>query len=623
MDEDKVREDIEKRKLEMMQRQQALEERRFAAEQKQTAEQKKIEREKLKVEKRSMLSEGFSRSLQKTKDVMKNNASLGTFLIVFGLITHIIHGIGGFKILTLHSPLMILYITVAAVIVVFRSLEDKKEIARTGIVMLCIVGFEYLFYSRYFFVYDAWVSDPATYWFLWKAFWNAWIYAGVFLTLSAEKKPVITKWLAIIIIFFIIFSAFNWARLSKQYAMPEVELPKEAIEESKQGFLQNLKETIYFIQCITNPDQETCITEKRWADRRANFPEEAEAMEELCRNGDPKCDCHVYAAGKQRDDCEKIMSEARLLQTTAAVKKLTATKLDFEGDATKQTYEKIIGINPRFTLLSPYKELDITIDCSIKNSSKAEVADNFEVITIPKERTKTGDTPYTRIVECLTAGEVAKGEYTFEMSAMVNNIVTNADYIGLYTDPGALFSYDPKNPDPVLKASYDNQIKTRDKFPTGKVESFSDPDMVLLSFYVEPIETRDASGLEGLAGMKSGSEFNLRVVVKNNKDGSNITDVSSLKFEIPNIFDVDASCLSTYSRSDEGDKIILTANADRLKAAGIEKITYGKEGKVLLGLSCKLIGNIDMSNLANAYEFKGSITYSQIATKKFKVMQIG
>jgi hypothetical protein len=147
--------------------------------------------------------------------------------------------------------------------------------------------------------------------------------------------------------------------------------------------------------------------------------------------------------------------------------------------------------------------------------------------------------------------------------------------------------------------------------------------MVLLSFYVEPIETREASGLEGLAGMKSGSEFNLRVVVKNNKDGSNITDVSSLKFEIPNIFDVDASCLSTYSRSDEGDKIILTANADRLKAAGIEKITYGKEGKVLLGLSCKLIGNIDMSNLANAYEFKGSITYSQIATKKFKVMQIG
>jgi hypothetical protein len=606
-----------------------LERERFAYQKaqdaKREAEQKKVDDARIKAERRARISAGFSKSVQKTKDVVKNNASLGTFILLFGVVAHIIHGMSGFKILTLSSPLMITYILVAAVIILIRSLEDTKEIIRTGLLMLGIIGFEYFFYSSYLPLYSLWVSDPSTYWFLWKACWNAWIFAGVFLTLSAEKKPVIAKFLAWVIIIFVLFSVINGVRISQKYAAPEIELPKEAIAESKQSFLQNLKELGYFIQCITDPNQDTCIKEKRWVDKRKYFPEEVDAMEELCTNGDPKCDCYVYVAGKQRNECEKVMAEARLLQTTAAVKKLTATKLDFEEDATKQTYEKIVGINPRFTLLSPYKELDITVDCSIKNSSKANISDNFEIITIPKERTKTSeDVPYARNTGCMTSDEVPKGEYTFEMSASLSNVVTSADYVGLYTNPTALNNYDPKNPDSSLKTSYDGQIKNRDKFPTGKAESFSDPDMVLLSFYIEPVETWDISGLEGLVGMKTGSEFNLRVVVKNNREGSNITDVSSLKFEIPNIFDVDSTgCLDIYNKNEEGNKIILTANTDRLKAAAIEKITYGKEGKILLGLSCKLKSNIDMSNLVNAYEFKGSITYSQTVVEKFKVTQLG
>lgn len=601
-DEEKVRKEIEERKLKLMESGQKLEERKVALEEKGRERTESIEKKQLRAE-----GGWFSKQGKKI-----HGEGFSGILIVLGIVFHLIHGIMTNWDYSRLQVLLFIEIFFGITIVILSGLGDRNKLAKNALLMAIILSFEWFYYDIINIIF----TQATVPYFLAKIFWNGWIIAGAFTGYNTSKLAKFFGW---VIALFIILNLFVYLPIEKFMIEKTANIgPKEV----GSGFVSTVTQFTDEIACsMGDPNnKEICLKEKEWSKGRAG-DDKINAMKETCKQDIAKCDCYVYPAGKERDDCLKNQAEARLQQRTAATKELTQTKLDFEGDATKQTYEKIVGVNPRFTLISPYKELDISIDCSIKNSSKAEIGDSFEIITILKERTKTStDVPYTRNIECMTSDEVPKGEYTFELSASLSNVATSTSYVGLYTDPEALYNYDTKNPDSILKASYDNQIKNKDKFPTGKVESVSDPDLVLLSFYIEPVETREVKGLDGLVGMKAGNYFNLRIAVKNNKAGSNITGVESLEFEIPNIFDVE--CNDVYDTTPEGNIVRLTAKADKLKAAGIEKITYGKEGKLLLGLSCKLKGNIDMPNLANPYEFKGIITYSQLVTKTFKVTQL-
>ena len=104
-------------------------------------------------------------------------------------------------------------------------------------------------------------------------------------------------------------------------------------------------------------------------------------MKKLCEQKDPSCDCYVYTAGKERENCIKTQNEIIQGQVNVGQKDLISTKLDFETNDKKTTItttESTPTISPWFTLLNPYKQIDITIDCSIKNRNATKIEDNLE-----------------------------------------------------------------------------------------------------------------------------------------------------------------------------------------------------------------------------------------------------
>jgi hypothetical protein len=576
-------------------------------------ERKRLELEKKKFQAETRASKKGSEWLQKTSGFVKNNTSLASFLLIFGIITHIIHLSMGFK----RSPWLIsTYIIVAVLIVVFRSLEDKREIAKTGLIMAIVVGFEYFYY--YSPMYTLWVSNPSVYWFLWKALWNGWIYLGVFLTLSAEKKPIIMQWISWIIIIFILFSVFNITRLSQKYAGPEIELPEGAIEESKKGFGDNLREFGFSLGCIVNADPDMCVIEKRWDYKRENEKAAVEAMEEICKTDIANCDCYVYVAGKERDDCFKRKSEAITKQISGAIKDTAAMKVSFEAPKSSESLSPVVRLDPVFKILSPNKAVNVELDCKIANRSGGIVASDFQKVMI--NDIKTDQTyEYSRRFSCKSLNEVDRGDYTFNLSASIIGIETKATFIGLYSHPDTIKSY-TAGTSPGFKDLLEAEMKTA--YPKGKVESSSDPDLTLLSFAIEPLASAGVKGLSGLDS-RDFSDFVLLVSLKNNLAESKIKSVQSLEFKIPDIFTM--MCTDSYSvvRSEQRYNII-AAKPEVLSRINFERIG-STSNTPIQDLNCELKANRELDNAGgvNPLDFEGVITYTQDLVQKFMVKRVG
>lgn len=582
-------------------------------------EKLEIEREKLKLERERLKGEGKEREAKKSGvekgyDFVRNIGFVNLMIFV-GIIFHIIHGVVTRLSFYRFPKLIYLYVIVAILFIILFGLGDRRKFAIVFSAIAAAVLFEWFYYDVSNYIINYFFADKSIPYFVSKAFWNGWIIVGAFVGFNSSKLAKVCSYA---IVLFLALNLFIYLPVEK-YITEKAEIKTE---EAGKGVLDTLRTYGDEFKCsMVDPAEKTkCMKEAEWS--RATSAQ-ITAMRKTCAvDVTAVCDCY-YAKGKEREDCLERKSKATAKELEGAAKDLTPMNVEFEAPRTSESLTKAVRLDPIFKILSPYKAVDVEIDCKVygKDGKIDSLIDNKPgVLQLPSIKTDE-KFEYLRRFSCKSVGDVPVGDYTFNLTASLNRINTNASFVGLYTHPNTLEAYKL-----FKSAGFEELLEAEMKtaYPRGKVESRSDPDLTWLKFSIEPLVPSGVEGVSALSKEGDSAKFKLMVSLDNKETGSIIKSVESLEFTIPGVFT--PTCSDVYQISHEGGFTKISAKKDILNVINFRRIKSGAKSTPISDLNCEyLVANIDLEkpDVVTSIEFKGSITYSQDVTQKFTVKRVG
>ncbi|MBW2992431.1 hypothetical protein KY345_04405 [Candidatus Woesearchaeota archaeon] len=511
------------------------------------------------------------------------------------------------------------------VIIISNISNFKQEGVKNLIYVGIAVGFEVLYYTLLTGTLE---TIP---WQISKMLgWNGFIIASGFAGFNKEKtyfKFIIYYFLILLMLILLnplvtaLGEGFGWIKTT------EVE------GATKEDVIAGLQETgatwLDQIGCATSPDPDSCVEEKKWERRRDKTPELVEAMKELCRNDDPDCDCDAFLPGAEKDECEKRQAEIRAeREIIGGVKEKTPMEIEFELPKERpiMSYGTRVGLDGNLRILTPYKPVQISLECKISNKTgeiSSTINNQESPLVFPPIQTE--ETAQSRRFFCQSSEAVENGDYKFNLTASVNNIKTDAYFIGLYAAPSAIKAGGEQFDDLLESAM-------QDAYGGKEVKSFSDPDLTLLNFVVVPdvslVEGNKVSALSIQADPVTGENyrfFTLEVSLENKRADSKIKSVDSVEFKIPKIFDLAPSCGQTYRVKGSDDRFTIIETRDGiLDGISFERVRKGAKPTRIRALDCYLMANSDLRSIGvNSLRFEGSMQYSQDINEVETVKQVG
>lgn len=546
------------------------------------------------------------------------------FLIV-GLVYHSLHYLNnGWGDL----PIQLISITgiLMAIVIVLSGLGNYKEGVRNLIFLLIAIGFEVFYYTILTSSFD---NIPR---FLDKVWlWNGFIIAAGFSGFNEEKT--FYKY----IIYYFVLLLFGIIATPMVTAMAKGVGLVKTTEVGEGDIFNDLRPTTadsalcVYESGIQDISQAKCLLDKKWQLRASS--EQKEAMIKLCEEDDSRCECEVYPAGEKRDECEKKQAEIKeaTKEIKGGEKERTPMEIVFDLPKVKpiRSYGLKVKLDANLKVLTPYKAVNIEVDCVIENGTKGNIKEISSTINNKKVNEvqtfppmQTDQTSQSRRISCQSVEDMGEGEYKFNLTATVNNIKTESYFIGLYAKP-----IDVNTKGSQFEAFLESAMN--DAYGGKTVQSFSDPDLTLLNFLVVPdFSLVEDNKVSALSNEEEYKHFTIEVSLENNREDSEIKSVSSLEFRIPEIFNMDKSCTDIYdSKGSEGGFLTISAKTSVLEKIKFDSIQKGKKPEQIGALNCRLMANRKLQGLQEtgvvSKRFEGTITYAQEIKEIVKVTQVG